>query len=465
AITPDKQRFVLGTEWSLRAYDMAVATKAPRAWLGVKWKDIDEAAAATSGLTEARGALIVAVITPSPADKAGLKEGDVILGINNWPAANGEELRRQLSGFSPNHKIDLKIWRARQKPTISVNLSAQPISPMWWRSAPSVVWGVNIAKDGKLIVAAYGDGTIRWHRLSDGQELLALFVHAKDRRWVAWTPKGYYTASAGGENLIGWHVNRGWTGAADCFPAHRFRNRFYRPDVVHQVLQAMDEDKAMAEADRLDNTARQERDILKLLPPVVEILSPKDGDGFADREVTIEYSARSTAGQKVDDVEIYLDNQKINKVNNRGLIPVAPSDSNAQSLVLSLPRRNVTITLVARSGDKSSEPRSIELRWSGTRPEAKPQPRLLALLIGVSTYNQQSLKLDFAHQDALNLAEALKAQEGKAFLKVETNVLLNADSASIRKGFDWLNTNAQDGDLTLILLSGHGTTRSNTFYF
>ncbi len=30
----------------------------------------------------------------------------------------------------------------------------------------------------------YADGAIRWQRLSDGEELLALFVHAKDRRYI-----------------------------------------------------------------------------------------------------------------------------------------------------------------------------------------------------------------------------------------------------------------------------------------
>jgi hypothetical protein len=54
------------------------------------------------------------------------------------------------------------------------------------KQVPGVVWGVNIPRDGKVVVAAYGDGTIRWHRLSDGQELLALFVHAKDRRATTW---------------------------------------------------------------------------------------------------------------------------------------------------------------------------------------------------------------------------------------------------------------------------------------
>lgn len=54
---------------------------------------------------------------------------------------------------------------------------------------------MNVTPDGRLVVAAYDDGTIRWHRMSDGQELLAAFVHKDDRRWVAWTPSGYYMAS------------------------------------------------------------------------------------------------------------------------------------------------------------------------------------------------------------------------------------------------------------------------------
>ncbi|WP_174247507.1 WD40 repeat domain-containing protein, partial [Methylocapsa sp. S129] len=46
----------------------------------------------------------------------------------------------------------------------------------WSNYAPSTAWGVNISADDRLIVAAYGDGTIRWHRIDNGRELLALFV-------------------------------------------------------------------------------------------------------------------------------------------------------------------------------------------------------------------------------------------------------------------------------------------------
>jgi len=85
-------------------------------------------------------------------------------------------------------------------------------TPRWQQPVPGEVWGVNIPADGpqagQIVVAAYGDGTLRWHRLSDGAELLAFFPHADRQRWVLWTPGGYYDASPGGEELIGWHVNR-----------------------------------------------------------------------------------------------------------------------------------------------------------------------------------------------------------------------------------------------------------------
>jgi WD40 repeat protein len=347
--------------------------------------------------------------------------------------------------------------------------------PQWKREVPGIVWGLNISRDGNVIVAAYSDGTIRWHRLKDGAELLALFVYGKDRRWVAWTPKGYYTASAGGEGLIGWHVNRGWSESADFFPAHRFRNRFYRPDVVQQVLITLDEDKAIAEADRRAGTAGQESDIRKLQPPVVEIVSHKDGDKFSEPNVTIQYSARSPIQENIAEVDVYLDGAK------QTVTASVPTPGNEiVSVPLELPRNDVTIKIIAKAGGKESVARSIKLIWAGAKPATTRilgskllQPRLLALLIGVSTYaNQEKLtangleKLNFAHLDAQNLGEALKNQEGKAFVEVLPKVLIDADAKTIRRdGLTWLKNTATKDDLTLIFLSGHGKTELNTFYF
>ncbi|MCS6970113.1 MAG: hypothetical protein NZ552_03745, partial [Planctomycetes bacterium] len=79
----------------------------------------------------------------------------------------------------------------------------------WRQPVPSVVWAVAISGDGQSVVAAYGDGTLGWHRLADGERYLTAFIHAEDRRWIAWTPAGAYWGSPGAEELLGWCIDRG----------------------------------------------------------------------------------------------------------------------------------------------------------------------------------------------------------------------------------------------------------------
>ena len=68
---------------------------------------------------------------------------------------------------------------------------------------------------------------------ADGKELLAFFVEPQTRKWVAWTPSGYYMASPGGEDLIGWHINRGWDAGGRILSLRRSSmTDYYRPDIV-----------------------------------------------------------------------------------------------------------------------------------------------------------------------------------------------------------------------------------------
>jgi len=119
---------------------------------------------------------------------------------------------------------------------------------LWQRSAPSSVWGVNISGDGRLVVAAYGDGTIRWHRMDDGRELLALFVLADKQNWVAWTPEGFYGATAGAFGVLRWQVNHGFDAAADTVPVSAIP-RLRRPDALALVLQELETARALGIAD------------------------------------------------------------------------------------------------------------------------------------------------------------------------------------------------------------------------
>ncbi|MEK7989652.1 MAG: C13 family peptidase, partial [Thiotrichaceae bacterium] len=98
---------------------------------------------------------------------------------------------------------------------------------------------------------ALGDGTIRWYNIANGEELITFFPHKDGKRWIAWTPSGYYMSSgADAENLIGWHINQGSDKEPLFYPASAFAKTYKRPDIVKKILETLDE----AEAIRLANS-------------------------------------------------------------------------------------------------------------------------------------------------------------------------------------------------------------------
>ncbi|GAB4392406.1 MAG: hypothetical protein Tsb0032_07930 [Kiloniellaceae bacterium] len=119
---------------------------------------------------------------------------------------------------------------------------------LWRVAPPGIVWAVNISGDGRLVVAAYGDGTIRWHRMDDGHEILAFFPLADRRNWVAWTPEGIYAATAGAHGVLRWHVNQGWDQEGEAVPVHEIPET-RRPEVIRLVVQEMGTPGAIAVAE------------------------------------------------------------------------------------------------------------------------------------------------------------------------------------------------------------------------
>ncbi len=345
---------------------------------------------------------------------------------------------------------------------------------LWKKAIPGIAWGVNIAGNGKLAVAAYGDGTIRWYRLSDGQELLALFVHAKDRRYIAWTPQGYYAASPGGEDLIGWHVNRGWNHAPDFYPASRFRDQFNRPDIVKRVLDDLDEDKAIAEANRLAGArAKPAPDIAKQLPPVITILSPAEGSTFASDSLAVSYTLRSPSGLPVSGLAALADGRPIFGMKSRIQVS-ATEDIESELLLPGLPKRDFTLSLLARAGDVESVRASIHLKYKGAAPEqtpakdSTPSVSLYALVVGVAKFKDPAVnKLAWAAKDARDFAAALQKQQGRLYRKVEVKLLTDedADNGTIIDGLSWLQRQVGASDVGVVFLAGHGVTSGSGEYY
>ena len=338
----------------------------------------------------------------------------------------------------------------------------------WQVAGPAVAWAVNISADGKLAVTAYGDGTIRWYRMTDGKELLAFFPHADRKRWVLWTPSGYYDASPGAEELIGWHVNNGKDQAADFFPVGQFRSTYYRPDVISKVLETGDEARALQLANEERGRKTQTSTVAQMLPPVVEIASPADNSEVSSSEVTIRYSLRTPSGEAVTNVRALVDGRPV--TGNRQLTREEASASGVRELKISVPERDSEVSIIAENKFAASVPATIRLKWRGSTPSADTfviQPKLYVLAIGVSQYQNPSYSLKFAAKDAQDFAAAAATQKGFLYRDVVVKVLTDdqATKDNVLDGLDWIRKETTSKDVAMVFFAGHGLNDQNGVYY
>lgn len=325
---------------------------------------------------------------------------------------------------------------------------------LWKIPAPGPVWAVNITADGKTVVAAYGDGTIRWHRLKDGAEYLAFFPHADQKRWILWTPSGYYDASVGGEELIGWQVNRGIAYAADFFPAGRFRDLYYRPDVVDMVLRTGDEKAALAEANRNRGRDQVQVDIVETLPPVIDLISPAEIN-TAENEVTVRFIVRTQPDAPVTAVRSRVNGQV---TDTRGFVKLTRKEQE-QTVTVTIPRQSCEIQLFAESRNGVSVPALVRVNWTGSADEFVILPKLYVLAIGVGDYKHADIpKLALSGKDARDFSATMRGQKGKMYREVEVVLLTDKEATrdGILEGLDWLQKSVTQHDVGMLFLSGHG---------
>jgi hypothetical protein len=241
--------------------------------------------------------------------------GLVVTGwISGVPAVNGMRIKLKDGERARNVAIAPGAQRFVLGADFSLRLVDQDAHNVWpnAQSVPGIAWQVNVTSDGRLAVVAYDDGTVRWHRLSDGRELLALFIHPDGQRWIMWTPQGYYDASLGADELIGWHVNHGLDQAPDFYPVSRFRDRFNRPDVIQRVLQQLDVDAAVREADKIANRpVARSAPVSSLLTPVIEIKAPKTPAAVDRTDLELTYTVRLPSPDDSLRVEALVNGAKV----------------------------------------------------------------------------------------------------------------------------------------------------------
>ena len=97
--------------------------KVIRGWLGVSIQDLTPDIAKSLGIKQQTGALVADVVKDSPAEKAGLKRGDVILSLDGKPVEDSTSLRNMVSAAAPGKTMELKIIREGKELSVVATLA------------------------------------------------------------------------------------------------------------------------------------------------------------------------------------------------------------------------------------------------------------------------------------------------------------------------------------------------------
>jgi serine protease Do len=94
-----------------------------RGKLGVLIQSVDQGLADSFGLPQPEGALVSSVEHDGPADRAGVKPGDVILALNGQPIETETQLPVRIASLMPGSVVHLTLWRDHAKREVSVKLA------------------------------------------------------------------------------------------------------------------------------------------------------------------------------------------------------------------------------------------------------------------------------------------------------------------------------------------------------
>lgn len=97
-----------------------------RGWIGIEAQDITPELAESFRLSKPRGALIAGVLHNSPADKAGLRAGDILLAIEGKPVIDSGTMLNLIAALKPNQRATVQIARAEAIINISIVIGKRP---------------------------------------------------------------------------------------------------------------------------------------------------------------------------------------------------------------------------------------------------------------------------------------------------------------------------------------------------
>lgn len=385
-------------------------------------------------------------------------------------------------------------------------------------SVPAAVWGVVASADGRVAVAALGDGTLRWFALTgEGpplRELAAFFPHRDGRRWVVWTPEAFFAHSeSGGEALVGFHFNDPQKKAPQWVEFKQVYRVFQAPELVRATLTGTGADALAARVRAVGDVRQRARSrpqvaLTEYCPlteaggdagcrpvdptpvsrafarlaeepapvaptqageaPSIAVILPAGTAG-----VRLRYQVADTGGG-VGTVNLFHNGRNVSAgAASRGFVRAGEAPDMREGVIRLDPGANRVQVRAYNGGDAVYE-RSPVVDFTVPPPAAPPpaappevrgaaaKPRLLRFVAGINAYRPPGAALRFARADAEAVAGILEQRIPADYDAAASNALSvalydeQATLAAVTAGLEKLAAQARPDDTVVIYLAGHG---------
>ena len=332
---------------------------------------------------------------------------------------------------------------------------------------PGVVRAVAGTPNGQAAVAALADGTVRWYRLEDGGEFLALFPHANSDEWIAWTPEGYYASSSHGDNHIGWHLNRGKSGAADFYRAVQFERILYRPDLVDESFRRRG---LPSETTRRRTLSRFDVSQLAAIAPPrvgVQLVGLPRPAGEGRFVATLRIAAEQSTAPMIEHT-VLVNGVPVTPTKSRDLRGAERQRLAREVLVALGPGENRIRVEVSNGTALGFVETFVDVESAASGPP--PAGNLYVLAVGVNEFpGLKDANLRYAARDAQAVTTLLAAASAGQHRRVVTRIVsdlgeVKPSRARILEALDLL-ADAQAEDTVVVFLASHGVSDAAGNYF
>jgi serine protease DegQ len=97
-----------------------------RGWIGVESQEITPELAASFGLQRQSGAIIAGVVRNGPADKGGIKPGDILLSVDGKPVVDTNNMLNLIAQLVPGGKAKMTVLRKNKETTLDIMVGKRP---------------------------------------------------------------------------------------------------------------------------------------------------------------------------------------------------------------------------------------------------------------------------------------------------------------------------------------------------